>query len=311
MKLKVTIDIFSGLENPSFVLADRDSKVLLNKVKLQSELRASEKIVRPFHLGYRGIIVEQVEEPVKDFPLHMYISGKHLFGKEKNYSIEEKDAESYVLKFLNKVKNVDLKRGFDSYIVKELEITKDIRAKLDYDKIFKLIWPPFVLAGPCFCAPKYEPEWWNDSGTVQYGNNCYNYATNYRTDTYAQPGKASGNLRTVPISSCTDSAGYVSPKSAAISDGLIDTPGADNKCPRPGHLVALVVAPPPAFGGTGDFHWYRKGNNGMWTHKPGGGAATNLDSIGNTISDPRTAKRGSYTLFCTFMKVLHGHFKLK
>ena len=51
---------------------------------------------------------------------------------------------------------------------------------------------------------------------------------------------------------------------AAVKDALEATPGANNKCPSEGHLVALVIAP------NIDFHWYRKGRNGLWTHKPGG-----------------------------------------
>ena len=44
-----------------------------------------------------------------------------------------------------------------------------------------------------FC-PKtvWEPSKWNDHGTVQYNNNCYNYASNLRTNTFAQPGRAHG-----------------------------------------------------------------------------------------------------------------------
>lgn len=37
---------------------------------------------------------------------------------------------------------------------------------------------------------------------------------------------------------------------------------ANNRCPKEGHLVALVIWP------TVDFHWYRKGRNGYWSHKP-------------------------------------------
>jgi len=78
----------------------------------------------------------------------------------------------------------------------------------------------------------------------------------------------------------------------------------DNKCPKEGHLAALVIWPDV------DFHWYRKGRNGYWSHKPGGTAVTNLDNSNVTIPDPRTADRGGYTHFCTFMVVMHGHIKI-
>ena len=109
----------------------------------------------------------------------------------------------------------------------------------------------------CECAPLYEPHWWNDGGKKQLNNNCYNYSTNYRTDTFAQPGQAAG----IDISNS-----YYCPtvRPAAVADDLLNTPNAHNKCSKEGHLVTLVVAPGI------DYHWYRKVRNGHWTHKPGG-----------------------------------------
>jgi hypothetical protein len=91
---------------------------------------------------------------------------------------------------------------------------------------------------------------------------------------------------------------------AAVADELVDTPNADNACPVNGHLVVLVVAP------GWDFHWYRKGRDELWTHKPGSTPVTNVDNSGMLIPDPRNADRGPYTDFCTFMIVLHGHIKI-
>jgi hypothetical protein len=143
----------------------------------------------------------------------------------------------------------------------------------------------------CACAPLYEPAWWNDGGQKQHHNNCYNYATNYRSDTFAQPGRAAGAIYAAFTCAAV--------RPAAIKDCLEDSPGANNKCPQEGHLVALVIAP------NVDFHWFRKGRNGFWSHKPGGTAVTNVDNSGHFISDPRTANRGIYTAFCTFMVVKH------
>jgi len=36
----------------------------------------------------------------------------------------------------------------------------------------------------------------------------------------------------------------------------------------------------------------------------------NVDNSGHLIPDPRTADRGPYTNFCTFMVVKHGHIKI-
>ena len=156
----------------------------------------------------------------------------------------------------------------------------------------KVRWP---VRPVCACGPLYEPLWWNVPPRQPY-NNCYNYGTNVRTNTFAQPGRAAGAM----YSALTCAS--VTP--AAVADELIDSPGADNKCPKEGHLVALVVAPGR------DYHWYRKGRNGRWSHKPGNTPVTNLDNSGAIIVDPRNADRGPYTDFCTFMVVMHGHVRI-
>jgi hypothetical protein len=145
-----------------------------------------------------------------------------------------------------------------------------------------LVW----LLQSCCGTPSYTPGFWNDAGTVQYHNNCYNYANNRRTDTFAQPGRAHGITLTVANLNCNDVA------NAAVADGLDRTAGAG--CPACQTTVALVIYPGH------DYHWYRRDANGLWTHKPGGTQATNLDSSGHPITNPETADRGNYTVFCGY-----------
>lgn len=135
------------------------------------------------------------------------------------------------------------------------------------------------------CIPAYDPAAWNDGNGIQFNNNCYNYACDTRTDTFAQPGRGSGNqYNALDCGEVTK---------GAKSDGLVPTDCDQGcGCDDCAHQVALVVAP------GWDFHWYRKGPDGMWSHKPGGTKATNLDNSGNPITDPRTADRGPYTVFC-------------
>ena len=81
---------------------------------------------------------------------------------------------------------------------------------------------------------------------------------------------------------------------AALADGLVAV-AADGTCSDNMDKVALTVAPGY------DYHWYRLDSNGMWTHKPGMTAATNLDQSSQTISSPETADRGPYTDFCGYL----------
>ena len=133
--------------------------------------------------------------------------------------------------------------------------------------------------------------------------NCYNYGNNKRTDTFAQPGRAAGAMYALPI---TCNGAY----NAAVADGLVPLT-ASGACPGGRDKVALVVAPcvapgcaAPFYNGN-DFHWYRLGSDLMWTHKPGGSQATNLDNSFNLIANPETANRcGSglcYSDFCGYL----------
>jgi hypothetical protein len=134
------------------------------------------------------------------------------------------------------------------------------------------------------CVPDFDPSAWNDGGVIQHGNNCYNYACDIKTGTFAQPGTASGN----PFTS-TDCASVTS---ASLSDGLSGVGCDETECQQCCHQLALVIWPGV------DFHWYRRDRNGSWSHKPGSTPARNTDNSGNTITDPRTADRGPYTDFC-------------
>lgn len=142
-------------------------------------------------------------------------------------------------------------------------------------------------------VPRYRPERWNDDPLDQGYNNCYNYATDVLNWTYAQPGRG-GGLAEVSLDCPGETAG-------AIADGLVSTGAAPSlEGIEFGHVVALVIAPGR------DFHWYRRGRDGLWSHKPGGTEATNLDHSGQPIPDPRSADRWIYTEFCGFFAVPRG-----
>ena len=134
---------------------------------------------------------------------------------------------------------------------------------------------------------------WNDWNVQPY-NNCYNFATDIRTDTFAQPGVGGGSPAAYPPFDCLPDT------SGAIADGL--RPGVDladlrrtSGLPQ-GHIAALLVWP-----GT-DFHWARLEADGTWAHKPGNLPATNLDNSGQPITDPRIANFSPY-YFCGFFWV--------
>jgi hypothetical protein len=281
MPTRLIIDMFSGRPNPAIDLEDLE---LPGRMRLANARRLLVEAVidraQPSNLGYRGIILEETN-PRSKVLRRRYIAEDSKKIAALVESTGHRDLADFILGRITEPKNVE--RAFKTF--HEYLSERERR-------------PPGKPKRPvaCKCAPLYEPAWWNDGGQRQFNNNCYNYSTNYRTDTFAQPGQAAGQMYTALTCAAVHT--------AALADDVLDTKLA-NRCPPEGHLMALVVA--PGF----DFHWYRKGRDGHWTHKPGGTAATNVDNSGRIITDPRTADRGPYTDFCHFMVVMHGHIKIR
>jgi len=298
MTIRITVDMFSGRPNPTIELDGEKAHDFLERAKPAKALKKGAMPAPEFRLGYRGLIVEQVRNPSRALPRTFRVAAGAIYGAELAHEIVDPGLEKFFASPEGPAARIKVVPEFPRVLSAQLRQLMKFRQSF---RPHRMHWP---RRPKCLCAPLYEPTWWNDGALKQLHNNCYNYSCNYRTDTFrvifpggGQPGAASGAMYT--------SLTCASVRPAAISDGLIDNPGAHNRCPKEGHLVALVIA--PGF----DFHWYRKGRNGLWTHKPGSTPVTNVDNSGHLILDPRTADRGVYTNFCTFMTVMHGHIKIK
>ena len=158
----------------------------------------------------------------------------------------------------------------------------------NWDSYCETGWELTTLGEGCD-TPPYSPSFWNNIAYIRYYNNCYNYGTNKRTDTFAQPGSAGGS----PIVGTITAAKVYA---ASVADGL-DPSTAYGGCLMNQTKIAVFVWPDV------DYHWYRRDSNGYWSHKPGSTYATNLDNSNNVITNPETANRGNYTTlvgyFCT------------
>jgi len=290
MAMRVTIDMFSGRPNPVFELRGKAATEVLAGLRPAGGRRREKVAPLPAStLGYRGMVIEQLGRPVRGLPRTFRVANGDVFGGRAPHRAADPSFEDFVCGSTGPLRRLRLGREFPLVLVREIGRLRELR--------YRYPWPrwPWPVKNPCQCAPIYEPAWWNVPARQPY-NNCYNYSTNYRTNTFAQPGRAAGAIYTALTCAAV--------RPAAVADELIDSPSANNRCPAKGHLVALVVWP------GGDYHWYRKGRNGYWTHKPGGTAVTNLDNSGHLIADPRLADRGPYTDFCTFMVVMHGHIRI-
>lgn len=272
--LQVELDIFSGRPNPSWTLSGKEEKELLDR------LTAEPKAILPpaatnGRLGHRGYIVTAVSESVdKKLPSRFRIGGQP--GSESDLNLwlldtsEKLDTE--VDDYLR-----DLAAGM---------IRKDGLEPAPGDAVLE----KGALVG---CASNYltsstDFTFWNASPYVYY-NNCYNFASNYRSNTFAQPGKQAGSQ--LPYPPTCANAGY-----AARLDGWRDSCQASNNL-----TICLVIWPDY------DFHFYRLCFNGRWCHKPGQTPARNTDDSGNLIINPETANRGPYTTFCEYFYVGGGY----
>jgi hypothetical protein len=308
MALRLTIDIFSGRPNPTVVITGLEERELLDRLasprpgrgtRAEGQPRRAPRLP-PSTLGYRGVVIESTPEAERRGrratagprpPGPVRVVDGFVYGRRDARPARDTRLDEFICGSVGPFRRAGLGPGFFERAVEEIDRSRRVIARYPWRK-----WP-WPLRPVCPCAPLWEPAWWNDGGQIQWNNNCYNYGTNYRSDTFAQPGLASGAMYSALT--CAEV------KAGAIADALVNSPSANNKCPAEGHLVALVVGP------GWDFHWYRKGRNGRWTHKPGNTPATNLDNSGNLITDPRTADRNGYTDFCTFMVVMHGHVKIE
>jgi len=291
--VKVTLDIFSGMPNPSWILSEKDTKELVNRFagKAMPSIDAVEGI-----LGYHSFIIESESDDdtmVRKLPGAFRVGGtlpEKFIAPEgvalPSLAIDESDeAAHWLLTTAGKAIDEELRHHVESVVqtrekamgqAKEETIQVDEETAKSTEK---------VKLAPCVIQnTAYNPGFWNVPD-VQSKNNCYNYAMNYRSDTFAQPGRISGHPNSVmQCANVIAAAGW---------DGCKTICSGGNK------NVALVIWPGY------DYHWYRKHSNGFWGHKPGGTPARNMDNCGYIINGvsrtPQNCCRGPYTIFCGYM----------
>jgi hypothetical protein len=281
MPLTVTLHVFSGRADPQWTISDDQASEL--RQLIEREGRPSIPSAREGMLGYRGFSVVEAtggEEP------------QALF---RALAADGTRETSPMAVGIPEVEDFLLWTGHD-------DITDEVRAHVAQEiqrtdlALRSPVGEEARRCPPCHAvdAPTYNPGFWNVPARQPF-NNCYNYANNQATNTFAQPGRATGHMYTTPPA-CTYPSPAIGVRAAAQSDGLVPCPNFSAHLPaHHGWYVALVIWPGV------DYHWYRQDNVGCWSHKPGSTPARNWDNSNKPIVDPRTCNRGSYTVFCTFM----------
>lgn len=255
----VQLDVFSGRPNPRWSLSPAELRTLVDRVS------SDRRVLLPRDadtggLGYRGFIVEHTGED-----------------------------DAWTRAGLPRVARIGGRGTADGGASGWLLGTSGIGsavpgAVLEHADEAITKGPPGTPPPPCsdsYYTSDTDFSFWNNP-QHQYQNNCYNFASNERTDTFAQPGLGSGHM-------------YRDINCKEVGRGAM-WDGWRGRC-QPGHNlnVCLVIWPPNY-----DFHWYRLCENGHWCHKPGGTKARNYDDSGHLITNPETADRGAYTIFCRY-----------
>ena len=285
MTLIVSVDMYSGLPNPTWELSEEQFAQLKELLSTEREPTPQKSSASTGKLGYRGLRIEAVNE-VAPLGFKRVFDGILDTGSSSDLNLV--DADSRVEEFLIETAGSQITDDERSFIREE--IRKNVSGGVaNALKSFDFL-----------AAPPFNPAKWNADPNIRTRNNCYNYANDKITNTFAQPGRGSGAVGPYPPS-CPGTG------QAAERDGQISIPNPD-LTPAEGQIVALVVSTTPGFF---DYHWYRRDENNMWSHKPGQTAATNRDNTGNPISDPRICDRGPYNLFCGFYHCIPSKTKIQ
>jgi hypothetical protein len=295
--LRVEVDIFSGRPNPVWIITDADEAKDLVGVVGESPDAVAKPGAGFAGLGYREMRLSLLgdDEPRSRGVAREFAVGSTAAAKPRASA----ELARRVLQGMLRHRDVRLVQHELTPLNKSLQdfILEQLGRLLDRPRKPRRPPPPppssplrtTVHDGKCnkceYEVSQYNPGFWN-AANVQPHNNCYNYARNWRTDTFAQPGRAHGaQTSTMQCANVT---------TAAMADGLKKRCDCLPISEWPRRLMALVIAP------NQDYHWYREQRGGFWGHKPGSTAARNVDNNNALVVNPETAARGPYTNFCDY-----------
>jgi len=294
---RIEIDLFSGRPNPVWFITDRaETERFLGEVAEASGVTAKQG-AGFMGLGFREVRVDLIgdDEPRRrSVPTHFALASIGAKDLKASGALARRLIEAMPVRSEIQLRdyaitpiNAKLRDGILERLERYLENPPRVyRPKK---------WPPYnplrttIQDEKCtqceYEVSQFNPGFWNVPA-VQPHNNCYNYARNWRTDTFAQPGRAHGaQTSTMACNTVT---------TAAMADGLVKRCNCLPVSEWPRRLMALVIDP------GWDYHWYRHQRGGFWGHKPGSTPARNTDNSNVVITNPETCDRGGYTNFCDY-----------
>ena len=189
--LQITADMFSGRPNPTLSIEAEEARNLLRDVA------RNPSIIAPVDegyqgLGYRGLIVEAMIDNIvgsyglpprfrvahTEHPTGLEI-GERVFDLMRRARVIDERLHSFGIEGLHGLRSLEETTEADQSAPPAALVAREPAR------------PEAVAAAAVTCwieLGRFNPGFWNDPAHV-WRNNCYNYASNRRTDTFAQPGR--------------------------------------------------------------------------------------------------------------------------
>ncbi|PFX20089.1 Insoluble matrix shell protein 1 [Stylophora pistillata] len=201
----ITLEVLSGVPDPQWTIQQNDSRFS----EVQNLYRDAEKHSpeeAPAKLGYEGFLVEEVRNGQCQ-PLVLIVGPK---TQQLQLLLLQTSPPNKIPTSLNHIVKEEIRSG-------NVKAEKRSRVKR--------------------YAPPYNPSKWNRSVRRILRNNCYNYASTKRTNTFAQPGRATNR----PLPRLFTGADA---RRSSESDGCVFVTAETNMSAPSGdeHLVALFVS---------------------------------------------------------------------
>jgi len=313
--LRITVDIFSGRPNPTWIIgSDDETYEVLTAVAKDS--RIAHKVDSGYYgLGYRGIRIDIVRhEDAAELKLPTTFTITNGSGKNPMAGVE---VAARLIERMTLWGDISLPEhsytpiddAMQKYLLDQLRrypYEKPIRERDPrHEKPTGHRAPgqsPPLTVSDAACPTcdvelsPYDPSSWGIANSnICLNNNCYNYACNLHTMTFAQPGRWPPAYTYIHVN-------FAQLDAAALHDGLHRACDCLSSSEKTRHFVALAIKPEvPAASGSpsqpGDFHWYRKHNGNLWGHKVGSSPVSCKDYSGALITDPERCNSGDYTVF--------------
>ncbi|HKP36399.1 MAG TPA: hypothetical protein VJT71_06035 [Pyrinomonadaceae bacterium] len=298
--MRVTMNIFSGRPNPTWSLPSGKTRELVDRLTATTPVLTPDE---PPALGFRGFTLNaDLEDFVRtpNAPAHVVLPSPEVLEPAPTKARIVAGAPAAASKERDAAQDVSqwLLSTAPGPIAQEIQEAAEnaqqsgaaafaarAGAKAEKPAVAAAKEPVEPALATATCEPFLTPIadlFWNTPLT-RFRNNCYNYASNFASNTMAQPGRHSGRMYTAfecgNVSRAANFDGYV-----ADCDGSV-------------RVVALAIW--PGF----DFHWWRLHPGGFWAHKIGTSMVMRCDNQGRILGNgltPANCDRGPYTVFCGF-----------